>query len=64
LKLTSGFFAKINNKYIGPFQKLSDARNEARPFGKDVEIYNGQLTVQDDGEQCDKELYLIPKVKK
>jgi hypothetical protein len=34
-----GFFAYIDNHYVGPYDRLNQARDEARPFGKDIPIY-------------------------
>jgi hypothetical protein len=59
-----GFFAKVNEKYSEPFLRLSEARSEARKFGKDIPIFYGVLKTDDSGKIIDEQLFLIPKVKK
>jgi len=60
-----GFFAYIDNHYVGPYDRLSQARDEARLHGKDISIYYGILEKSDDGElEYNHDLVLIPKCKK
>jgi hypothetical protein len=60
-----GFFVKTGNaSYSGPFASLKEARAEARAIGPDLKIYHGILKYLSDSLIDDKELYLIPKVKK
>jgi hypothetical protein len=66
VKKLSGFFVKlpITLSYIGPFNYLAEARTEARKIGPNLEIYGGDLIINDDETQDAKDLYLIPKMPK
>ena len=60
-----GFFVKTGDvSYSGPFASLKEARSEARAIGPNLEIYHGILKYLSDSLIDDKELYLVPKVKK
>lgn len=60
-----GFFVKIRDDlYLGPFDELSKARDEARAKGPDLLIFHGILKKYTDGLIDDKQLYLVPKFKK
>ena len=60
-----GFFVKTGDvSYSGPFASLNEARAEARAIGPNLEIYHGVLKYLSDSLIDDKELYLVPKVKK
>lgn len=60
-----GFFAYIDNHYVGPYERLNQARDEARPCGNNIPIYYGILERSDDGEiECNHDLVLIPKCQK
>ena len=64
-KTLSGFFVKTGDaSYSGPFVSLNEARAEARVLGPDLKIYHGILKYLSDSLIDDKELYLVPKVKK
>ena len=40
----TGFYVKISEAdYLGPFSRLSEARDEARSRGSDLEIYHGNM---------------------
>jgi hypothetical protein len=56
--IKQGFFAIIDNEYIGPFEKLNEARDKARNVGSDIPIFHGKL----DGDKF--EGGLVPKVQK
>jgi hypothetical protein len=64
----TGFFVKINelrrvDSFKGPFERLSEARNEARRIGPDLRIYYGIL--KNDGLLVDtSDLSLVPKTEK
>ena len=36
-----GFFVLNGDKYIGPFDKLNEARSEARLLGNNIPIFHG-----------------------
>lgn len=60
-----GFFVKIREAfYIGPYDTLKIARNNARDHGSKLEIYHGFLRRISDTIIDDKHLYLIPKCQK
>jgi hypothetical protein len=52
-----GFFAIINDEYVGPFERLNQARDEARKFGSDIQIFHGVLL---EDEKFDGKI--IPKI--
>lgn len=64
MAIKEGFFAKINNKPVGGYDNLNDARTEARRVGKDIPIYFGVVETDDNGKVIKEDLYLIPKVMK
>jgi len=53
-----GFFVVNDNKYVGPFERLNQARDEARKIGSDIPIFHGVL----DGDKF--EGRIVPKVEK
>ena len=60
-----GFYVKVRDSfYSGPFETLKQARNEARAFGPDLEIYHGVLKWISEFVIEDSRLFLVPKVKK
>lgn len=60
-----GFFVKAHEGlYRGPFEKLNDARDEARSLGPDLLIYHGVLKKIDEEIYDDRELFLVPKLDK
>jgi hypothetical protein len=60
-----GFFVKAyDGLYRGPFEKLNDARDEARALGPDLLIYHGVLKKIDEEVYDDRELFLVPKLDK
>lgn len=62
---SQGFFVKTgDSSYSGPFASLNEARSEARVIGPNLEIYHGALKYLSDSLIDDKELYLVPKVKR
>lgn len=59
-----GFYVKASDtEYKGPFASLKEARNTARSFGPNKEIYHGILRLAVDGFD-NRDLHLVPKVKK
>jgi hypothetical protein len=38
-----GFFVIHENKYIGPFERLNEAKAEARKIGSNIPIFHGIL---------------------
>jgi len=64
-KKEQGFFVKYNDgTYSMPFDRLNDARADARLIGPNLSIYHGVLIINNDGSINDKDLYIIPKVPK
>lgn len=55
--MKQGFYVKHKENYLGPFDKLNEARSEARKIGSDISIYHGVLK---DGIFNGK---LVPKIK-
>ncbi len=53
-----GFFVVNNDKYVGPFERLNQARDEARKIGNNIPIFHGVL----DGDKF--EGRIVPKVEK
>jgi hypothetical protein len=61
-KERQGFFVKIrNNIYQGPFNRLKEAREDAKKLGSDMEIYHGVLRQTSDKAIDARELFLVPK---
>lgn len=60
-----GFFVKIREDfYLGPFDELKTARDEARAKGPDLLIFHGVLKRISECIIDDSQLYLVPKLKK
>lgn len=60
-----GFFVKVRDDfYIGPYDDLKTARNEARVKGPRLEIYHGVLKRINDQIIDDSQLFLVPKCQK
>jgi hypothetical protein len=63
MTVETGFFVKIaETEYLGPFNRLKEARDTARSISLNQEIYHGVLTVTDSGFDTN-DLHLIPKIK-
>lgn len=60
-----GLFVEIekNKEYLGPFERLNEARGEARKIGPNLRILHGILKKTKDGYDTS-QLFLIPKVPK
>lgn len=56
-----GFYVRVDGNFLGPHDKLSDARSEARSIGPNVPIYHGDLVIQENGEVDLSQLAFIPK---
>jgi hypothetical protein len=60
----NGFFVEHENKYVGPFISLKEARSQARKLGSDKKIFHGNLKYITEDVIDNSELFLIPKIKK
>lgn len=43
MKGEQGFFVLYEDKYTGPFERLAEARDEARKIGSNIPIFHGVL---------------------
>lgn len=60
----TGFWVKVGEGYKGPFERLNEARDEARKIGPDLEIYHGYLDWTSEGKIDTSQISLIPKYRK
>ena len=63
--MDSGFFVKISDtKYLGPYETLNRARQEARRnIEPNLKIYHGILKRNSENIIDDSELFLVPRNK-
>jgi hypothetical protein len=60
-----GFYVKVGDQqYLGPFDSLSVARDEARTIGPELLIFHGLLEKVPEETVDDSLLFLVPKLKK
>jgi hypothetical protein len=60
-----GFFVEVSSKnYSGPFTTLNEARDFARSKSPALKIFHGILILLSPTEIDDRQLFLVPKLKK
>ena len=64
--MTTGFWVlNKTNIFLGPFERLNEARDEARKLGPDIPIYHGSWKIKDNQSGYDlSNMALIQKPKK